>query len=72
MIDPGDFRLISKYIKKHNKDLTGVLITHHHFDHITGGLKDLTNNYEIPIIGPKNNISEINKVIVEIRLTFSV
>ena len=23
----------------------------------------LTNNYEIPIIGPKNNISEINKVV---------
>ena len=62
VIDPGDFRPVSEYIKKHNKDLTGVLITHHHFDH-TGGLKDLTKNYEIPIIGPKNNISEINKVV---------
>jgi len=62
VIDPGDFRPVSEYIKKHNKDLTGVLITHHHFDH-TSGLKDLIKNYKIPIIGPKNNISEINKVV---------
>ena len=34
VIDPGEFRPVSEYIKKHNKDLTGVLITHHHLFHL--------------------------------------
>ena len=62
VIDPGDFSPVSEYIKNHDKDLVGVLITHHHFDH-TGGLKELVKDYEVPVIGPKNNISEINNVV---------
>ena len=39
-VDPGEARAVLKALKKHGLNLTGVLITHRHFDH-TGGVGDL-------------------------------
>lgn len=47
IIDPGDdCSIIKKEIK--DKKLIGILITHHHFDHI-GALQELINEYDVPI-----------------------
>ena len=45
IIDPGDnFNLINKYINK--KNVVGVLITHHHNDHI-GALNEVLKFYDL-------------------------
>lgn len=45
IIDPGDnFNLINKYIN--NKNVVGVLITHHHNDHI-GALNEVLKFYDL-------------------------
>ena len=47
IIDPGDeFKKINNEIEG---ELIGVLITHHHFDHI-GALEDLLRKYNVPVI----------------------
>lgn len=45
IIDPGDeLKKIQNYIK--DKEIVGILITHHHFDHI-GALKGLEEIYHL-------------------------
>lgn len=47
IIDPGDeFNKINEKINNYN--LLGVLITHHHFDHV-GALKELVDAYKVPV-----------------------
>lgn len=52
IIDPGSEYLKIKE-KISNKNLIAILITHRHFDHI-GALKDLINEYNVPIYEYKN------------------
>ena len=59
VIDPGEYKPVSDYLKKEDIYLDSILITHHHFDHI-GGLADLLKeNKDIKVVGPKNHINEI-------------
>lgn len=47
IVDPGDeYPKIKEQIK--DKNLVGILLTHNHFDH-TGCIKDLINDYNIPL-----------------------
>lgn len=39
-VDPGDAMPVIKILEEHHLRLTGILITHHHWDH-TGGIDDL-------------------------------
>jgi hydroxyacylglutathione hydrolase len=49
VVDPGDADPVFQALG-HNK-LTGILLTHHHFDH-TGGVTALVQAYECPVYGP--------------------
>lgn len=52
IVDPGDGDLVLKYLQKHRFDLTEILITHHHSDHI-GGVKQLQSQYpDCKVYGP--------------------
>lgn len=44
LIDCGDSQQIFDYVKSHRKKVSGVLLTHCHYDHIYG-LKDLLAKY---------------------------
>lgn len=45
IVDPGDFTLVEKWMKRNSKtEIKGVLITHAHFDHIYGA-NDLYEKY---------------------------
>ncbi|MBR1417109.1 MAG: MBL fold metallo-hydrolase [Bacilli bacterium] len=53
IIDPGDE--VEKIISEIDKKVIGILITHHHFDHI-GALDELKEKYNVPV----NNFDVIN------------
>lgn len=49
IIDPGDEgNKIIKFIKNNNLNISGILITHAHFDHI-GALNDILKEYNVPV-----------------------
>jgi hydroxyacylglutathione hydrolase len=54
-VDPGESSPLFDFLAKHNKPLTGLLITHHHQDH-TGGIRELFNGFpELAIYGANNS-----------------
>ena len=54
VVDPGDPAPIEAALEAHGLTLSGVLITHHHFDH-TGGALELAERHRCPIYGPVNS-----------------
>lgn len=57
-VDPGEAAPLQAWLHQHQCELTAILITHHHWDHI-GGLAALANS-ELPIYGPAA-IAHINR-----------
>jgi hydroxyacylglutathione hydrolase len=53
VVDPGDAQPVLATLKELGLELTDVLITHHHFDHV-GGLKELQSAYSPRVYGPSN------------------
>lgn len=55
VLDPGDANLVIAWLEKNHKELAGILITHHHWDH-TDGIEEIlsrySNNGNIPVFGP--------------------
>lgn len=77
IIDPGEAQPVIDYIENHQIRPIGILLTHHHADHI-GGVTKLKLNYpEIPIFGPQEvqlpiiNISNQNELIID-NTTFKI
>lgn len=64
LVDPGDADVCIKHMNDNNLQLAGILITHHHNDHIGGIAKlkqyCLTKNWPITVFGPKNE--KINNI----------
>jgi hydroxyacylglutathione hydrolase len=53
VIDPGSAEPVLKILESKKLNLEGILITHHHRDHI-GGALSLSQLYKAPIYGPKS------------------
>jgi hydroxyacylglutathione hydrolase len=53
IVDPGDASPVLEFLAKHNLGVTAILITHHHGDH-TGGIRQITAHYPVPVYGPAN------------------
>lgn len=51
LVDPGDAAPVFAYLQKHNLQLTAILITHHHQDHV-GGVADLLNRFPVVVYAP--------------------
>ena len=60
VIDPGEADQTVNFLKENGFTLEAILITHHHFDH-TGGIEDMLLFKDVDVYGPVNNISSINK-----------
>ena len=65
IIDPGDSVPVIKKLNDYNLELTDILITHHHDDHI-GGVSELLKIYpDINIYGPSDPRIPVNHVLKE-------
>lgn len=53
VVDPGDAAAVETRLARDGLNLAGILITHHHHDHI-GGVAELTRNRSIAVYGPDN------------------
>ncbi len=61
VVDPGDASPVLERLAEKSLSLEGVLITHHHFDHV-GGLETLCNQFECLVYGPQNpQIADITR-----------
>lgn len=47
-VDPGDAKVIEAALQEYNLELAGILLTHHHYDHV-GGVAELIENRSIPV-----------------------
>ncbi len=60
-IDPGEAKPVFDFLKTQQFSLNGILITHHHWDHING-VAELKNRFHCPVIGPETkSIDHITK-----------
>lgn len=53
VVDPGDAQPVMDALEEREIDLAGILVTHHHFDHV-GGLAALSDRYQPVVYGPHN------------------
>lgn len=64
VVDPGDGRVVLETLQTEGLKLSGILITHHHFDH-TGGLEQLREAFSPTVYGPDNPAIDGLDVIVK-------
>jgi len=50
-VDPGDAAPVLDYLRIEQLQLTAILNTHHHADHV-GGNAELLRHFEVPVYGP--------------------
>lgn len=51
IVDPGEAAPVEDFLKQHHFTLSGILITHHHWDH-TNGIMELISRWKVPVWGP--------------------
>ena len=52
VVDPGEAAPVLDYLQAHNLTLAGILVTHHHYDHIDGIKHLITEFTDLPVFGP--------------------
>ncbi|KZN66303.1 hypothetical protein N473_09970 [Pseudoalteromonas luteoviolacea CPMOR-1] len=55
VVDPGQSQPVLTFLKANNRRLSGILITHHHWDHTDGVAELLLQFPDIPVYGPKDS-----------------
>ena len=62
-VDPGDYSPVTEALQKYNLNLTAILATHHHWDHI-GGITELKKRTGCKVIGSdKQRIPGIDEIV---------
>ncbi len=51
VVDPGDADPVLEVVEQLGLDLSYILLTHHHYDHV-GGVPALLERYEAKVFGP--------------------
>jgi hydroxyacylglutathione hydrolase len=65
VVDPGESRGVLTALEAHSLDLTTLLLTHHHWDHI-GGVSDLQAVTNCHVVGPdKARIKALDQEVVD-------
>lgn len=65
IVDPGAAQPVLDYLAQYELTLKGILLTHHHHDHIDGAL-ELKVAFQIPIYGPDSQrIPQVTEYLYE-------
>lgn len=67
VVDPGCARSVQAFLDAHGYHLSGILVTHHHPDHV-GGIDTLlkTAGKDIPVYGPATGrVPQVNRPVQE-------
>jgi len=64
IVDPGDAGPVLDVLQKKKLNLSAIIITHHHWDHIDG-IEDLLKYYDVPVYGPDS--PRIPKVSITVK-----
>lgn len=65
VIDPGDADPVLRFLEEEDLELTAILATHHHADHV-GGISRLLKEHSVPVYGPaKERIPELTHPLSE-------
>ncbi len=51
IVDPGEADPVFNFLDENHLSLSGILITHHHWDH-TNGIEKLLHKFDVPVYGP--------------------
>lgn len=54
VVDPGLAAPVEDYLTRHQLNLTDILITHHHWDHVNG-MEELQNHWDCPVYAPDDS-----------------
>ncbi|TKI03307.1 hydroxyacylglutathione hydrolase [Martelella alba] len=57
IVDPGQAEPVLAAIADQGLTLKGILLTHHHYDHV-GGVPDVLARYDVPVYGPKETANK--------------
>ncbi|SDQ72753.1 hydroxyacylglutathione hydrolase [Paraburkholderia fungorum] len=57
VVDPGEAAPVKAYLARRGWQLSAILLTHHHHDHV-GGVADLLNGQAVPVYGPAGEAIE--------------
>jgi hydroxyacylglutathione hydrolase len=52
VVDPGDAAPVLEYLSREKLELSAILATHHHADHV-GGIAELRRHRDVPVYGPR-------------------
>jgi hydroxyacylglutathione hydrolase len=47
-VDPGEASVVREFCQKNSLKLSGILVTHHHYDHVEG-IVELVNEFNCPV-----------------------
>jgi hydroxyacylglutathione hydrolase len=65
VVDPGEAEPIVAWLTDRGMDLTAILITHHHGDHVAG-VAPLVERYRCPVFGPGDEgIAQVSRPVGE-------
>ncbi len=54
VVDPGEAQLVLNTLNERALTLKGILLTHHHHDHV-GGVVEIMKHHQAPVIAPFNS-----------------
>lgn len=58
VVDPGEVTAVNSFLKEEGLTLKGILITHHHHDHVDG-VEELKTSFGCPVFAPLKNKKQI-------------
>ncbi|PIC63033.1 hydroxyacylglutathione hydrolase [Sporosarcina sp. P13] len=65
VVDPGTANGVLDYLEEKQLRLAAILLTHKHEDHTGGVLEIMARHPEIQIVGPKETVGLVNRVVDE-------
>ncbi len=58
IVDPGEAAPALEALRREKLELTAILITHRHWDHVNG-VNELLEHYNVPVYGPSKEADEV-------------